>query len=299
MKKLIIFTLIVVIGGGMAIAQQREVRQGMGQKNPQAEMMERRKAEEKAYYEDADTAYYGVRYRMKYKYNKERNLIFEEDRVALVSPRVCLDMSYESIGENRWRKKDPSGQSGDWSLAYRLTPDFYFYWPETGKQVKAYRIISEDFKLSEGDCTNKWVVGNETRKIDKFTCRKATLKRGGRDWTAWFTTDMPHEGAPRDFNGLPGVVLELADSTGEVGWYFNGLVKNEDDDILYIKYPNKFLTVPAERFQKIVKLFALSDTANEVSHSGVMDKNKGFFPPKLLPSTGLDACDIDNPIELP
>lgn len=299
MKKIIILSAIF-FASVTAFAQQPQgegQRQGQGRKNPQAEAMEKRKAEEKAYYADADTAYYGVRYRMKYKYNKERNLTYEEDRVALVTPKVSLEMSYEPIGERRMRKKDPSGQSGDPTLAYRLTPDFYFYWPESGRQVKTYRILSEEFKLSDGKCANKWNISDETRKIGNFNCRKATISKGGRDWTAWFTTDMPHQGAPRDFNGLPGVVLELADSTGEVGWYFNGIVKNDGDDVLHIKFPKEFSAIPLARFPKIVKLYSMCETPNEITRSGVMEKSKSSFPEKLMVSTGVDACDIDNPIE--
>lgn len=293
MKKYIFAAAVVAAAVVPAYAQQQGDE---AQYQAQREKLARIEAEAKAYFANADTAAYGVRYRMKYLCNKERNMRFEEDRVVLVAPAVSLDMTYEAMGEKRWRTKH-GGMSGDMSLAYRLTPDFYFYWPATGREVKTYRILGDEFKLSDKVCANKWNITDETRKIGNYTCRKATMHKDGRDWTAWFTTELPHRGAPRHYNGLPGVVLELTDASGEVGWYFNGLVDHEPNDTLLVKYPDSFTDVPVEKFAKVLRLFALCETNNEISRSGVMDKRQSTYPDKFRPSTGLDACEIDNPIE--
>lgn len=296
------FALLLSVPAATAQYQQGNNQGGSPQSDQQArynEMMARMNEEAKVYYANADTADYGVRYRMKYLFNKAKNLTYLEDRVVLVSPGVSLDMTYEAMGEARWFKANPGTQGGDPGLAYHLTPSFYFYYPATGRQVNTYRIITEEFLLADGKCENRWDITDEEMKIGVYNCRKATLEKGGRKWTAWFTTDLPHRAAPRDFNGLPGVVLQLTDADKEVCWYFNGLVENLDDDKLFIRFPDRFTDIPAGHFDKVLRLFAIADVSgnNYVQRSGVMDKSQSFYPEKYRPSTGIDACVIDNPIE--
>lgn len=277
-----------------AVAQQP--RQGANRQQDAKEMQEKLKAEAETYYANADTALYGVRYRFKYKYNKEDNLSYEEDRVVLVRPEVTLDMSYEGIGETRWRQAHPNDQSGDMSLAYHLTPSFYFYYPESKRLVATYRIVAEDFKLNDGRQDNDWKVSKEQKKIGHYTCRKATLDKDGRKWTAWFTTELPHQAGPRTLTGLPGVIIEASDADNEVCWKYNGLVDNLPDSQLYIKFPDNPKEISPERFKKIASIFGRS-SGNQLHDSGVWDMNPGHYPEKYRPSTGIDGINVDNPIE--
>lgn len=293
-------TLITAIALTVAIsfngAAQQQHRPGGGQQQAN-EMKAKLKEEAEAYYANADTAEYGVRYRFKYKYNKAQNLTFEEDRMVLIRPEVTLDMSYEGMGETRWRLNNPESRGGgDPSLAYHLTPSYYFYYPESDRMVETYRIIAEEFKLSDSTCGNKWDITSEEKKIGEYNCRKATLDKDGRRWTAWFTTDLPHHGAPQTLTGLPGVVLEASDADGEVCWMFNGLLESRPESKLYIKFPDTFTSVPVENFPKIVRLFALTDN-NNLQSSGVMNMRPGHYPEKYRPSTGIHALNIDNPIK--
>ena len=287
----------LIIAAGCVLPSMAQHRQGPGRQQNPNDMMAKMKEEAAAYYAGVDTADYGVRYRFKYKFNKEHDLGYEEDRVVLVRPEVTLDMSYEGIGETRWRQAHPDSQGGDMSLAYHLTPSYYFYYPESGRSVKTYRIIAEEFLLNDsmGE-TNKWNITSEKKRIGDYECRKATLDKDGRRWTAWFTNDLPHKAAPRTLTGLPGVVLEVSDADGEVRWLFNGIVENLPDSKLYVKFPDKFTTVPAADFPKIVKLFGRSSNST-IQDSGIMDKYPGHYPEKYRPSTGIDGLNIDNPIE--
>lgn len=289
----IIFAFALGISALPLAAQEQ--RQGGHDREARAAEAKAKLAEEAAaYYADADSALYGVRYLMTYLYNKEHNLTFKEDRVVLISPRVSMERSYEGIGETRWRTAHP-GQNGggDPSLSYRLTPDYYFYYPDSARQVNTYRIIADEFLVSDSPLSLPWQITDETKKIGEYTARKATLDREGRQWTAWFTTDLPCQGAPRDFNGLPGVVLELADATGEVAWTFHSIVENLPDDQLFIKFPENLRTVEPERLARLRNIFAL--TGNDaIQRAGLMEGKS--LPEKYRPSTGLDACLIDNPI---
>ncbi|WP_366944332.1 GLPGLI family protein [uncultured Formosa sp.] len=58
-----------------------------------------------------------------------------------------------------------------------------------------------------------WILQNETQTILGYTCKKATAERimGVRKQhiTAWYTEDIPINDGPKDFNGLPGLILQV------------------------------------------------------------------------------------------
>lgn len=48
-----------------------------------------------------------------------------------------------------------------------------------------------------------------------YKCRKARLKYGGREWTAWYPPpDLPISSGSWKFHGLPGLILKADDTTG-------------------------------------------------------------------------------------
>lgn len=55
----------------------------------------------------------------------------------------------------------------------------------------------------------------DRRTICGYTCQKATGSLGGRDWTVWYSTDIPISSGPWKFGDLPGLILQAVDSTGE------------------------------------------------------------------------------------
>ncbi len=247
------------------------------------------------YYANADTCIYGVRYVFDYLYNKTQGKRFLEDRIVLVRPEQTLDMSWEGIGEHRWRMKNPDPNTGDMTLHYRLTPDFYFYDILTDSLQTVYRVLTEEFDMGTRHLANDWKISDRTETVSGFPCRKATLNRGGREWTAWFTSELPYAAAPRDFGGLPGVIIELCDSDGEVRWHFFGTENNLADHKLYIKHPEKYASATPEEARLIIKLYGRSEP-RYVQESGIYDKLPKYVPEMMRPSTGLDACNIDNPI---
>lgn len=60
----------------------------------------------------------------------------------------------------------------------------------------------------------KWEIGEETDTVCGYACTKATASYGGREWEAWFAEDIPTQFGPWKFNGLPGLILKVADNEG-------------------------------------------------------------------------------------
>lgn len=69
----------------------------------------------------------------------------------------------------------------------------------------------ESYKVTE-EGNLKWELINETQKIQNYSCQKAILKFRGREWTAWFTTELPFQDGPSFFRKLPGLIVSVEDS---------------------------------------------------------------------------------------
>ena len=59
-----------------------------------------------------------------------------------------------------------------------------------------------------------WKIGTDTATICGYECFKATCHWRGRDFTAWFTLDIPVEYGPWKFGGLPGLIMKVSDNDG-------------------------------------------------------------------------------------
>ena len=71
-----------------------------------------------------------------------------------------------------------------------------------------------------------WQLCDSTKRIKGFEAYMATCHYHGREWTVWFTTDIPFSDGPWMFCGLPGLILEAYDkdhlfSFRLMGWMSN------------------------------------------------------------------------------
>jgi GLPGLI family protein len=66
-----------------------------------------------------------------------------------------------------------------------------------------------------------WEITNETKTIGDYLCYKATCIKSftGRDGkekhtpvTAWFAPSLPYSFGPKEYNGLPGLILEVVEN---------------------------------------------------------------------------------------
>ena len=56
-----------------------------------------------------------------------------------------------------------------------------------------------------------WKMHDETAYIDGYLTQKATCRFRGRNFTAWFATEIPINNGPWKFSGLPGLILKVYD----------------------------------------------------------------------------------------
>lgn len=74
--------------------------------------------------------------------------------------------------------------------------------------------IGDRFKYEDEAGILPWQISNITDTVSSYSCRKAILNFRGRDYVAWFTTDIPVSDGPWKFAGLPGLILKIEDTQG-------------------------------------------------------------------------------------
>lgn len=151
-------------------------------------------------------------------------------------------------------------------VSYRVTkqyPDFKTY---------LFRSISMDkYKIRE-DQKPEWKILPEKQKIGTYNTQKATTSFGGRDWTAWFTTDIPIQDGPYIFYGLPGLIVKIEDATGSHSMQLvgNKTLKEQEKEVglqlpgnvKILGLDGKEIEVSKDQFKKAWKAYVNDPTKN-------------------------------------
>lgn len=100
-----------------------------------------------------------------------------------------------------------------------------------------------------------WKIEKETKKVGKFNCKKATTSFRGRNYTAWFTTEIAVPFGPWKLNGLPGLILEAYDTNKSVYWYFKSVEypTKVKENVKFMSVPKKAKILTYEEFKVLQK----------------------------------------------
>lgn len=84
------------------------------------------------------------------------------------------------------------------------------------EDVTVYDDYSDQFAVyHEPFSEMQWeIVADSTKTVLGYECIMARTAYHGRDWTAWFSPEIPVQDGPWKFTGLPGLIL-MAYSTPE------------------------------------------------------------------------------------
>lgn len=135
------------------------------------------------------------------------------------------------------------------------------------KVVLSEKIGNTIYKIAE-DQKPEWKILSEKQKIGEYNTQKATTTYGGREWTAWFSTDIPFQDGPYKFYGLPGLIVKLEDKTGSHIMTLIGNKKtniSQDEDIqmpgvTMIGLGGKDIEVTKKQFKKAWKDYQTDPT---------------------------------------
>ena len=79
-----------------------------------------------------------------------------------------------------------------------------------------FQNVLTDVEKSEVEPMAKvdWTLTEDTLTISGLPCHRATGKLYGKQWTAWYTEEMPSSAGPWKLRGLPGLIIKAEDAEG-------------------------------------------------------------------------------------
>lgn len=136
--------------------------------------------------------------------------------------------------------------------------DMRVYYKERTMQC-AGRIVNTDFMYEENVPDIEWTVTDSTKSIGSWIAQKATCFFRGRNYTAWFTADIPRPYGPWKLSGLPGLILEVYDDSRDYVISIQSITSDCSDDMWFADYD--YLRLTRKKYldarEKIVSNFLL------------------------------------------
>lgn len=129
--------------------------------------------------------------------------VWESDSLITVYQRSNHSGNYPSRLAPRGR-----GGKGYWSEM-----QFHTWFIEDGKVRTYTREPDPAFNgyYDEAYPEQQWILTHDTATILDYHCQKATCSYHGRDFEAWFTSEVPLRFGPWKFGGLPGLIVKVYD----------------------------------------------------------------------------------------
>lgn len=167
----------------------------------------------------------------------------------------------------------------------------------TYKIIKPYpitKVIYQDNMINnfkptpfayEEEVAIKWNISNEKQKIGEYNTQKANAFFGGRNWEAWFSTDIPFQDGPYKFSGLPGLIVKVEDDQKNYSWVLVGNKKISNyEELTYSEkmIPHQATVLSKEKFEKAFKNYRENPYTNSKNMLSTEDMNKKIMGDKTL-----------------
>lgn len=127
--------------------------------------------------------------------------------------------------------------------------------PNDGNTIQSSVVLVEIYNYNDIFPEIDWIMINKTDTILNYPCKAAICNFRGREYTAWYTEEIPISNGPFLFKGLPGLILKIEDTKQHYVFVANGIVQRTIADPIYIYTGNNLINSTRERFRKAQKNF--------------------------------------------
>lgn len=132
------------------------------------------------------------------------------------------------------------------------------------------------------------IVEDSTKTILDYQCITATTDYHGRKWTVWFTPEIPMQDGPWKLRGLPGLILEASEPSGQHSFVATGLEQSRQPICPIFS---------ADDYEKMSRIDMLKSLRNYRDNNNAMAKaaTRGMLDlgPDAPPQTEYDFLETD------
>lgn len=185
--------------------------------------------------------------------------------------------------DEQFSKYAASGTVPITPFKYRIIKNY-----PTGKITQFDYIIGDNFRYEEDLSLIKWNIFPDTATINGYLSQKATCSFAGREWIAWFSTEIPYSDGPYKFNGLPGLILNIQDSKSHYVFTLLSFERLAEDYSIDFEEKDYLLTTK-KGFFKAVDYFR-NDIINRAEEAGFSSNQQQQIANKMR--------SRNNPLEL-
>ncbi|MFW5663686.1 MAG: GLPGLI family protein [bacterium] len=179
----------------------------------------------------------------------------------------------------------------------RFTSTHYINYSK-GDIVTIDKIGMDEYKYTVPMESLQWTIKPESKKIGNYVVQKALATFGGREWIAWFTTEIPYSAGPYLFHGLPGLIVKISDTREHYTFELHNILKPEGFD--YIKIDDKpRTTITKAEFFALRNRFHKNPVAGLLQSVEATGATMTFDDPAAAQMSANEASRRrNNPIEL-
>ena len=147
--------------------------------------------------------------------------------------------------------KDLSGMVGTVSSNSAEGESVQVFKSKKSNQLKVLDYVGMGQRFLYVDSLDKmsWKILPDTATIATYPCQKATLSFRGRDYIAWFTTEVPVNDGPWKFSGLPGLIVKIEDTKALFSFQLVGLQQLSNPQLIQLDEKSSLKCTRAE-FEK-------------------------------------------------
>jgi GLPGLI family protein len=201
--------------------------------------------------------------------------INDNDQLSQMLPKSRTDKFELSFGNNQSLLKhvdeeQPNDEFGGGGMQIKMMApgmdDIIYCNYDNASKVEQREMFGKKFLVSDSIRKLNWKVGDDTKTIAGYNCRKATAQRVGKRMTmnmdngvmekkeigdtsnivAWFTMDIPVSAGPEVPGQLPGLILALDINDGRSTYVATSV--SSKVELTAIKEPTKGKKVSPTEF---------------------------------------------------
>ena len=106
-----------------------------------------------------------------------------------------------------------------------------------GRITHTEKICLDWFRYEEDMPMLEWELTDSTGTVLGYECHQAKCSFRGREWTAYYTEEIPIMDGPWKLQGLPGLIMKASDKDGHYRFECIGIKSNASRPITMYKVP--------------------------------------------------------------